>query len=156
MTNFACCNMNRTFHYRASLLNYAAVVLAAAAALCVFWYKSAAKAIVGMVLMIAVVLMVERIIHTAYVFTDDGLLVICKGRFSRHLTIRISDILSAEVIRRGLLPVRYVLIRYGAGHEVAVQPVNETAFINEIKRRQTPGGKPKDERGKSENQEIYD
>ena len=85
---------------------------------------------------LACVLMIERILHTVYVFTADGLLVINRGRFSRQTVIHVSDILSAEKLRAGVLPVRYVLVRYGAGHEVAVQPVNEDAFIGEIRRRQ--------------------
>lgn len=136
MTNFATQNMNRTFHYKASFLNYVAVVVVAVGALLVFWHRSAVNAVVGVALMIVIILMVERIIHTAYVFTDEGLLVVNNGRFSRSLSIRVSDILSAEVVRAGVLPVRYVLIKYGAGHEVSVQPDNEEAFIREIKRRQ--------------------
>ena len=128
--------MNRTFHYRVSLLNYVAIVVVAAAALCMFWHRSAAGAVAGLALMMAVVLMVERIVHTAYVFTADGMLIISKGRFSRCVAIRITDIVSVERVRAGVLGVRYVLIRYGAGREVSVQPAGEEAFVGEITRRQ--------------------
>ena len=128
--------MNRTFHNRVSLLNYVAIVVVAAAALCMFWHRSAAGAVAGLALMMAVVLMVERIVHTAYVFTADGMLVISKGRFSRRVAIRITDIVSVERVRAGVLGVRYVLIRYGAGREVSVQPAGEEAFVGEITRRQ--------------------
>ena len=128
--------MNRTFHYRVSLLNYVAIAVVAAAALCMFWHRSAAGAVAGFALMMAVVLMVERIVHTAYVFTADGMLVISKGRFSRRVAIRITDIVSVERVRAGVLGVRYVLIRYGAGREVSVQPAGEEAFVGEITRRQ--------------------
>ena len=128
--------MNRTFHYRVSLLNYVAIVVVAAAALCMFWHRSAAGAVAGLALMMAVVLMVERIVHTAYVFTADGMLVISMGRFSRRVAIRITDIVSVERVRAGVLGVRYVLIRYGAGREVSVQPAGEEAFVGEITRRQ--------------------
>ena len=128
--------MNRTFHYRVSLLNYVAIVVVAAAALCMFWHRSAAGAVAGLALMMAVVLMVERIVHTAYVFTADGMLVISKGRFSRRVAIRITDIVSVERVRAGVLGVRYVLLRYGAGREVSVQPAGEEAFVGEITRRQ--------------------
>ena len=124
--------MNRTFHYRVSLLNYVAIVVVAAAALCMFWHRSAAGAVAGFALMMAVVLMVERIVHTAYVFTADGMLIISKGRFSRRVAIRITDIVSVERVRAGVLGVRYVLIRYGAGREVSVQPAGEEAFVGEI------------------------
>ena len=128
--------MNRTFHYRVSLLNYVAIAVVAAAALCMFWHRSAAGAVAGLALMMAVVLMVERIVHTAYVFTADGMLIISKGRFSRRVAIRITDIVSVERVRAGMLGVRYVLIRYGAGREVSVQPAGEEAFVGEITRRQ--------------------
>ena len=128
--------MNRTFHYRVSLLNYVAIAVVAAAALCMFWHRSAAGAVAGLALMMAVVLMVERIVHTAYVFTADGMLVLSKGRFSRRVAIRITDIVSVERVRAGVLGVRYVLIRYGAGREVSVQPAGEEAFVGEITRRQ--------------------
>lgn len=136
MTNFATLIMNRTFHYCVSLLNYVAIVVVAAAALCMFWHRSAAGAVAGLALMMAVVLMVERIVHTAYVFTADGMLIISKGRFSRRVAIRITDIVSVERVRAGVLGVRYVLIRYGAGREVSVQPAGEEAFVGEITRRQ--------------------
>ena len=128
--------MNRTFHYRVSLLNYVAIAVVAAAALCMFWHRSAAGAVAGLALMMAVVLMVERIVHTAYVFTADGMLIISKGRFSRRVAIRITDIVSVERVRAGVLGVRYVLIRYGAGREVSVQPAGEEVFVGEITRRQ--------------------
>ena len=35
-----------------------------------------------------------------------------------------------------LLGVRYILIEYGAGHETTVQPVNEEAFMREVRDRQ--------------------
>ena len=111
--------MNRTFHYRVSFLNYAAIVVVAACALFAFWHRSAPNVVLGVGLMAVVVLMVERIIHTSYVFTDDGMLVVCKGRFSRTLTI-----------------LKYVLVRYGAGREISLQPVNDEAFISEVRRRQ--------------------
>lgn len=116
-------------------MNYAGVAVVAAASLCAFWHRSAANALVGLVLMLAVVLMVERIIHTAYVFTGDGLLLVSRGRFSRRVVIRLAEVTSAEVVRAGLLRVRYVLVRYGGGRELALQPDNEEAFVREIMRR---------------------
>lgn len=136
MTTFVLEFMNRTFHHKVSWLNISGIVAVAGAALCFFCHRSAANAAAGLVLLLACVLMIERILHTVYVFTADGLLVINRGRFSRQTVIHVSDILSAEKLRAGVLPVRYVLVRYGAGHEVAVQPVNKDAFIGEIRRRQ--------------------
>lgn len=133
---FAGVMINRTFHYRVSFLNYAAIIVVAVAALCAFWHKSAVNAVVGLALMIVVVLMVERIVHTAYTLTADGRLRVSKGRFSLRVEIRLADIVSVETVHGRLLPVRYVLVRYGAGHELAVQPASEEAFIEEIRKRQ--------------------
>ena len=81
-----------------------------------------------------VVLMIERIIHTVYVLTSDGRLIISRGRFSRSLSV--NEIIRMRVVRPGLLGVRYILIEYGAGHETTVQPVNEEAFMREVRDRQ--------------------
>lgn len=129
-------DMNRTFHYRVSFVNYLAIFTVAAAALFFFWNRSTVGTLVAFLLAMAVILMVERIIHTVYVFTSDGLIVIDKGRFSRSLSVPVSDIINVRTVRQPLLPVRFVIIEYGAGHVVTVQPVNEEAFVDEIKRRQ--------------------
>lgn len=128
--------ISRTFRYRVSWLNWAATMLTACAAMMFFWHRSAACALVGLALMVAGVLMVERMIHTSYMFTSAGLLVIDRGRFSRTLRIPVSEILDARVVRGRFLPVRYVLIEYGVGRFASVQPVGEESFISEIRRRQ--------------------
>lgn len=87
-------------------------------------------------LMGVVVLMIERIIHTVYVLTADGRLIISRGRFSRELSVPVNEIIRMSVIRPRLLGVRYILIEYGAGHETTVQPVNEEAFMREVRDRQ--------------------
>ena len=83
-----------------------------------------------------VVLMIERIIHTVYVLTSDGRLIISRGRFSRSLSVPVNEIIRMRVVRPGPLGVRYILIEYGAGHETTVQPVNEEAFMREVRDRQ--------------------
>lgn len=83
-----------------------------------------------------VVLMIERIIHTVYVLTSDGRLIISRGRFSRSLSVPVNEIIRMRVVRPGLLGVRYIFIEYGAGHETTVQPVNEEAFMREVRDRQ--------------------
>lgn len=128
--------MNRSFHYRASWLNYFCIVIVAGAAMFSFWHRSAVNALVGFLLMGVAVLMIERIIHTVYVLTSDGRLIISRGRFSRELSVPVNEIIRMRVVRPGLLGVRYVLIEYGAGHETTVQPVNEDAFMREVRDRQ--------------------
>lgn len=128
--------MNRSFHYRASWLNYTCIIVVAVAAMYSLWHRSVVNAIVGFLLMGVVVLMIERIIHTVYVLTADGRLVISRGRFSREMSVPVNEIIRMSVIRPKLLGVRYILIEYGAGHETTVQPVNEEAFMREVRDRQ--------------------
>lgn len=128
--------MNRSFHYRASWLNYTCIIVVAVAAMYSLWRRSVVNAIVGFMLMGVVVLMIERIIHTVYVLTADGRLIISRGRFSRELSVPVNEIIRMSVIRPRLLGVRYILIEYGAGHETTVQPVNEEAFMREVRDRQ--------------------
>lgn len=128
--------MNRTFHYRSTWVSYLAVIIVAAAALFFLWNRTTANAVIGFALMIATLLMVERIVHTVYVFTSDGMLVIDRGRLSRQTVVRVGDITRVETVRHKLLPVRFVALEYGAGHIIAVQPVDEEAFVRELKRRQ--------------------
>ncbi len=128
--------MNRSFHYRASWLNYTCIIVVAVAAMYSLWHRSVVNAIVGFLLMGVVVLMIERIIHTVYVLTSDGRLIISRGRFSREISVPVNEIIRMSVIRPKLLGVRYILIEYGAGHETTVQPVNEEAFMREVRDRQ--------------------
>lgn len=128
--------MNRSFHYRASWLNYTCIIVVAVAAMYSLWHRSVVNAIVGFLLMGVVVLMIERIIHTVYVLTADGRLIINCGRFSREMSVPVNEIIRMSVIRPKLLGVRYILIEYGAGHETTVQPVNEEAFMREVRDRQ--------------------
>lgn len=119
-----------------SSLNIIAVVAVASAAFFFLWHRSAANAVAGFLLIIIGVMMVERMIHTVYVFGSDDVLTISKGRFSRSLRIPVNEILRVRKMRMGVLPVSYLLIEYGAGHITSAQPVNEEAFIREVERRQ--------------------
>lgn len=133
--------MNRTYHHHVSPLNWAAVVFVAAAALCFLWNRSAGGAVVGFLLVITGMMMIERMIHTAYTFTDDGALSISRGRFSCRLDIPLNEITMARSVRMRLLPVRYVLIEYGPGRLTSAQPGDEQGFISELRRRQKAADK---------------
>ncbi len=128
--------MYRTFHYRVSWPVVTAVVLTAGMAMFFLWRRTTANAALGFLLLAMATLMIERIIHTAYIFDEEGNLVVYRGRFARARRIPLNEVLSARIVRHKLLPVRYVLIEYGAGHFESVQPVGEEAFVRELKKRQ--------------------
>ncbi len=127
--------MDRTFHYRISWLNIVSIIVVAAAMLYFLWHRSTVCIIVGFILLFITLLMIERIIHTEYVLTSDGLLYIKRGRLSRTIIIRIEDIVTFRLVKSNILTLRFILIEYGVGQQIAVQPVNEPAFLEEIRKR---------------------
>lgn len=128
--------MVRTFHPKLSPLSLLPPLLSAGMALWLLWTPSAARAVMGLVMVVATVVMTERTIHTQYVFDDNRLLTISHGRFARRQTVRLSDVVSVESFPPRLLMPAYVLITHGAGHRVAVCPENSKAFMAELKKRQ--------------------
>ena len=87
-----------------------------------------------------VVLMIERVVHTTYVFRrndeEEEMLYIDNGRFSKTKRIRVNDIVSCRKMSTGFGFSRYVLLQCGHKQLVSVQPDNADAFIEEIRKRQ--------------------
>ena len=73
--------MDRTFHHRLSVSSVLLAVMLSFLALSFFWYPSGNNALVGIMIVILVVVVVEREIHTSYVLTDSTLRIV-RGRFS--------------------------------------------------------------------------
>lgn len=88
--------MIRTFH---SKLNRKTLVFcllpATVLAVYFFWVKLPLPALCCMVFLVFVV---ERLIHTFYVFADDGCLYIHQGRFSKVRKLALADIREAAVV----------------------------------------------------------
>lgn len=107
-----------------------------------FWIK---QAIFGLLVVIIIVGMLERMLHTTYTFAcvkpvdrDEEMefLLIDKGRFSRNQSIPLRDVLQCKVMYVNFGLSHYLLIEYGAHHLVAVQPEDERAFVEELTKRQ--------------------
>lgn len=89
--------MTRTFHAKLDKKTlFFCLLPSTIMAVYFFWIKWPLPAFVFMIFM---VIIVERLIHTAYVVTDDGRLIISKGRFSRSVVIDLSDIKSVESVK---------------------------------------------------------
>lgn len=89
--------MIRTFHSKINKVTlFCCLLPATVLAVYFFWVKMPLAALVFMLL---VVVVIERLIHTSYIFTDDGMLWIDKGRFSKKTRIALTDIREAEVVR---------------------------------------------------------
>ena len=93
--------MDRTFHQRLSPASVCGILAFALLALYMFWTKSA---LAGCLLAAVVVLMIERVVHTTYVFRrndDEEMLYIDNGRFSKTRQIRVNDIVSCRKMSTG-------------------------------------------------------
>ncbi len=128
--------MDRTFHQRLSPATSCGILAFGLLALYMFWIKSV---LAGCLLAIVVVVIIERIMHTTYVFRNNGeeeMLYIDNGRFSKTRQIRVNDIVSCRKMSTGFGLSQYVLLQCGHKRLVSVQPDNADAFIVEVKKRQ--------------------
>ena len=125
----------RTFQHRVTAVGMTVPIVTAVLALFFLWHRTPIHIIIGLGLVLVVVILMERLLHTRYELDGDAL-IIRKGRFDKVERIDVKEITRITRIRRQWLCLDYLLISYGAGHETAVQPQNEEAFLKEIKRRQ--------------------
>lgn len=125
--------MNRIFHARIVWYQYVYLILLAGVAFYSLWTK---HILVAAAVMVFLIVLIERIIHTIYTITTDGLLVLYYGRFSRSKTIKIVDI--DEVERKNSMNfgsfhvTEYLLIRYKEDKYVSLMPVKEREFIEQL------------------------
>lgn len=88
--------MMRTFHSKINKVTlFCCLLPSTVLAVYFFWVKLPLAALLFMLLL---VVLVERLIHTSYVFTDDGFLWIDKGRFSSKVKLALSDIDRVEIV----------------------------------------------------------
>ncbi|MBR6980058.1 MAG: hypothetical protein IKH88_09525 [Prevotella sp.] len=127
--------MKRTFQHRVTVAGVSLVLLLAAVALFFFWKRTSSAAVVATLALCVDVFIVERLIHTTYVFTDDDRLVVSHGRFSRPVAIPLADVTRTEKKRSCFGLVRYVLVEYGTCRMVSVMTENDDAFVKEMCKR---------------------
>lgn len=125
--------MKRIFHQRFTLAAKLAISILTMLAFYLFWIKAV---IIGCGIACLLIIMIERVIHTQYVLTPEGLLIIDKGRFARNRIIPINEIIKIEIVKTPTRVSHYILITYSANKQIAVQPNNEQTFIEELKKRQ--------------------
>lgn len=125
---------NRTFQHRVTIAGIIVPIIMAIMAMYFLWHRTAIHLIIGFGLIVLVVLMLERLLHTCYIVTADQL-IIDRGRLDQKQTIPLQDIKRITKIKRKWL-ASYILIEYGGRNETSVQPQNEDSFIQEIQKRQ--------------------
>ena len=81
--------MNRIFHVKIAGGTYLFLILLTAVMVFAFWCM---KAMIGLVVALGLIIIIERIIHSTYMLTADGKLVVYYGRFYKGKTIPLTDI----------------------------------------------------------------
>ncbi len=120
----------RTFHHRFTLGAKGGIITFVVLAFYFFWVKSF---ILGLLLTVMAVLIMERVLHSEYVL-GDGKLIIRRGRFAKPREIVLSDIKSCRPMTTTFGMVHYLLIEYGDDKLVAVEPEQEQAFVEQLRK----------------------
>lgn len=116
------------------------VTVGAACGLCLlviftFWAFWSKMVLLGLVLLVVTVAALERVLHSEYVITE-GMLVVRYGRFAREKRVKLADIKSYRRMKASFGLGHYLLITYGDNRLLAVEPVDERAFLKELEVRE--------------------
>lgn len=123
--------MDRVFRHKISIPDVCGIVLFAVLVSYCFWNK---MPLVGLAVAVVWILMIERVMHTTYTLAGSRL-IIDRGRFSPVRTLDVRTVVACRTMRNFFGLTRYLLLVYGAGRTVSVQPQNERDFINELHKR---------------------
>ncbi len=132
--------MTRLFHAKISIGNYVLLSALLAVAIYFVWQipfdsRQVLGAIVCVVLLMMVII-VERMINTTYTLTDDGMLIIHKGRFAKDIVVSVDDITemthSDQISLFGKGLYSSLIIETKDNGKIAIRPDNEADFVNKV------------------------
>lgn len=117
--------MDRTFQHRFSLGAVCGVILFAGVSFWLFWER---WVVAGIVTALVCVVLIERVLHSEYVFRDDQL-IICHGRFARKKVVPLADIVGYKPMTATFGLTRFLILGLRGDQFVLVQPANESSFL---------------------------
>ena len=127
--------MDKIYHQRFTLAAKSFITVVTLLAVYLFWFKSIAHIIVGVMVVLMLVSIIESVIHTTYKITSDDKLIIERGRLFKKRILPIGDIVKISRRETKFKLSHYILIEYGADKCVSLQPEDEDALMEEIKKR---------------------
>ena len=77
------------------------------------------------IILLTMVIIVERMINTTYTLTDEGMLVIHKGRFAKDIVVSVDDITK-------MTHSDHIIIEKKDNGKIAIRPDNEADFVNKV------------------------
>lgn len=128
--------MNRVFQAKISTGSYLLLTLLLWVAIYSMWHVSGVLLCLSLLLL---VVLIERMIHTTYTVTTDGMLVVCNGRFSKSQKVSLSDIEKIERVSGMRIGGKSVssclLLTCKNGKRLQLIPRNEEDFVKCISKR---------------------
>ncbi len=128
--------MDRIFHARVPFYMFIFIALVGAMALLFLWKM---MPLCGLAMLLLLIVAIERVIHTTYTITTEGLLIVSYGRFQRKKEISLQEISRVEKLRSfrigRMCLVEYLLVFYGNEKHVTVIPVKEDEFLETLQKR---------------------
>lgn len=123
---------SRTFRRKITIGMWSGLILFALLTLYLLWQK---QAIGGVVAAVLFVLLMEQALHSTYVF-KGGELIVNRGRFLKCRQIAVSQISRCTRQRSWMGLGSYLLMEYGDGKLIALEPKEEQSFLAELRKRQ--------------------
>ena len=123
--------VNRQFHSTTPFGNYVLLAALLSVAIYILW-QGLSRQITGIIIaaiLVFMLIIIERMIHTCYTITTDGKLIIDKGRLAKVVVLNLKDIKKIDKIRRSSL----VVVTFD-NKEYYIRPQNEEDFIKCIKK----------------------
>lgn len=129
--------MNRQFQAKISIKHYALLAVLLSVAIYFVWHTEMFSyqgcGILMAAVLLLMVIVIERMIHTTYTITSSNTLIIRQGRFSKEKAIQLDDIDRIDQIKRyriGNKPLHtYLAIVLKNNIEYYITPRNEEDFI---------------------------
>lgn len=115
---------------------WAAIILFAAVAFYWLWFRTNAVYVVfGAVFVVMTIIATDRAVNSEYRLTDDGRLIVRRGRFGRRKIIRLDDISDVRIMPLAFRLGSFVLIECKDGKVVSLQPGNIDSFVKAVRKQ---------------------
>ena len=132
--------MTRLFHAKISIGNYVLLSVLLTVAIYFVWQiPFGSRQILGAIvciILLTMVIIVERMINTTYTLTDEGMLIIHKGRFAKDIVVSVDDITemthSDQISLFGKGLYSSLIIETKDNGKIAIRPDNEADFVNKV------------------------
>lgn len=128
--------MDRIFHARTTGKQILLLIILGLGSFLFLWYKLIIPALITV---IALVILIEQIIHTTYTITTDKKLVVSHGRFCKKHTVMLDDIhviQQKSILHTDFYSIgRFLCIEYGNNQSLSIAPSDEKSFMEVLTKR---------------------